>query len=814
MASSHLPKDLAQQAVDTLAAYNGNRTEAAKSLGIARSTFGQRLEIAMRRYGIKSAEKNPTVKQTEAQSVTDMLRRQMDRIAKESDALRKENKRLREGQLSAELVREIISGSNVIPNPPDWFIEREHQSNHGVPTLLCSDWHWGETVEARQVNYVNAFNKDIAERRWKRMVEKTINLMLVHMAKPKYDYLCFPLLGDMLCFPEGTLITDGNGRSVPIEEIQPGMRVMGNPQDQLVTQVHVRDPRPGETLLRMKCAKIPPIEATPGHVVAVLPREVVETGWNPGGKRGIGFTVRDKSMVRESDIQWRAMAEIRPGDYLVNNPWRPTDQEDTFDLREITGLPLSQDGRKLLRKVRGLSPAVISEPVIQATNDLLWAIGLFVAEGNYMRGRSGEINCAQVTLGIHERHIAERWQMIIDRQFGYVPIIRENPKVSTIVIHANNQIIATFLHKLVGDGAFGKCLSPRLFRMGRSLLPLVAGWIDGDGCMNKGGIYGKTVSPVIARQMLTILNTEQCFPSYFTDDHGLNRTAHIVRVSGENAQLLGSYTSRFADRIKEFIPTYNESLSFDGHIGYRVKSITEIPATTKLYDLTIDGEPCYQAGGVLVHNSGNIHEELRENNWAPISLCIIEFRDHLIWAIDEFLNAFKKVYLPCVTGNHGRMDRKPRYKNATYDNYEFILYEMLRHHYKGNKAVHFEIADSSELLYQVCNTRYLAVHGDGFKGGSGIAGALSPMMIGRARKKESAMATNRLFDVMIHGHWHFYRNIGDIISNGAGKGFDDYALKNSFQYQAPIQALWVTHPDYGITVSWPIYLQEKNERYR
>lgn len=410
MASSHLPKDLAQQAVDTLAEYNGNRTEAAKSLGIARSTFGQRLEIAAQRYGLKAAEKNPTVKQTEAQSVTDMLRRQMDRLTKESDALRKENKQLREGQLSAELVREIISGSNVIPNPPDWFIEREHQSNHGVPTLLCSDWHWGETVEARQVNYVNAFNKDIAEKRVKRLVEKTINLMLIHMAKPKYDYLCLPLLGDM--------------------------------------------------------------------------------------------------------------------------------------------------------------------------------------------------------------------------------------------------------------------------------------------------------------------------------------------------------------------------------------------------------------------DSGNIHEELRETNWAPINICLIELRDTIIWMIDEFLNAFKKLYVPCVTGNHGRMDRKPRFKNASYDNFEFLLYEMLRHHYKGNKAVHFDIAESSELLYDVCGTRYLAVHGDGFKGGSGIAGALSPMMIGRARKKESAMATNRLFDVMIHGHWHFHRNIGDIISNGSLKGFDEYALKNSFQYQAPIQALWVTHPDYGITASWPVYLESKGERYQ
>ena len=136
MASTTLTRALAQQAVDTLAAHNGNRTEAAKALNISRSTFINRLDVSAQRYGITRSEKNPTVKQTEAQSATDMLRRQMDRISKESEALRKENKRLREGQLSAELVREIISGSNVIPNPPDWFIEREHQSNQDRKSVV------------------------------------------------------------------------------------------------------------------------------------------------------------------------------------------------------------------------------------------------------------------------------------------------------------------------------------------------------------------------------------------------------------------------------------------------------------------------------------------------------------------------------------------------------------------------------------------------------------------------------------------------------------------------------------------------------
>ena len=44
--------------------------------------------------------------------------------------------------------------------------------------------------------------------------------------------------------------------------------------------------------------------------------------------------------------------------------------------------------------------------------------------------------------------------------------------------------------------------------------------------------------------------------------------------------------------------------------------------------------------------------------------------------------------------------------------------------------------------------------------------------------------------------------------------YDEYAMKNNFQFQEPIQALWVTHPDYGITASWPIYLQKRGSTFR
>jgi hypothetical protein len=78
------------------------------------------------------------------------------------------------------------------------------------------------------------------------------------------------------------------------------------------------------------------------------------------------------------------------------------------------------------------------------------------------------------------------------------------------------------------------------------------------------------------------------------------------------------------------------------------------------------------------------------------------------------------------------------------------------------------------------------------------------MKVGR-----SEGAVGRDFDTLIIGHWHTYINTPGIIVNGALKGYDEYArLAIRAAYQPPIQALWFVHPDWGITASWPVYLEK------
>lgn len=239
---------------------------------------------------------------------------------------------------------------------------------------------------------------------------------------------------------------------------------------------------------------------------------------------------------------------------------------------------------------------------------------------------------------------------------------------------------------------------------------------------------------------------------------------------------------------------------------------------TKTVDLLIHhmAKPNYDyfildLGGDLL--SGNIHEELRETNEAPVSRSMMAMLDQLVAGIDTLLPHFPRIVVNAVCGNHGRWDRKPRMKNRVYENYEWIVYQFLAKYYADNKDIVFNIADGADLIYTTYNTVTCMTHGDQFKGGSGIAGSLSPLMLGDARKRKRAIALNQPFDLLKMGHWHTLWHAKGIMVNGSVKGYDEYASQNNFDYEVPQQWMYIIHPVWGITARWPIMLEKPGVKF-
>lgn len=264
------------------------------------------------------------------------------------------------------------------------------------------------------------------------------------------------------------------------------------------------------------------------------------------------------------------------------------------------------------------------------------------------------------------------------------------------------------------------------------------------------------------------------------------------KVDLEQVQLMNEYSLEIASRRADRV--FDQSLEqlFHHQAGQSYDGITVI------------------LGGDMF--SGNIHDELRITNDAPIHDCLLSLARKLTYHLVRLADQFPWVYVPAVVGNHGRIDRKPMAKNAVKDNYDSLLYKLAQIMVQGELGdrcnVEFDIATGLDLNYNLYSTRYLLTHGDQISGGGGVAG-FWPAMLRVASQKQNRLkqAKKEGFDYMVCGHFHKYGNVSNVIVNGSLKGLDEWTFRMNFGFEPPIQALWTTHPHYGITRHEPIYAE-------
>lgn len=214
----------------------------------------------------------------------------------------------------------------------------------------------------------------------------------------------------------------------------------------------------------------------------------------------------------------------------------------------------------------------------------------------------------------------------------------------------------------------------------------------------------------------------------------------------------------------------------------------------------------FALGGDLV--TGTIHEELTATNDRPIMPTVLDLLGVLIWCVETLKAKFGKVFIPGVAGNHGRLTQKTVAKERAHTNWDWLICKLLEQRFQGDKDVQFLIPDGPDCHFRVYGHRYLLTHGDQFKGGNGIAGSLMPIERGRHKKSTREISLDRHFDTMILGHFHQLMQLPHLIVNGSLKGLDEWAFQMNFGFERPAQALWITHPENGITFQMPIYLDD------
>ena len=71
-------------------------------------------------------------------------------------------------------------------------------NNEATAVVLLSDWHWEEVVKPASVNYLNEFNKRIAEHRSEALFQTIVKYIKIHQRETSIKNLVLALLGDFI----------------------------------------------------------------------------------------------------------------------------------------------------------------------------------------------------------------------------------------------------------------------------------------------------------------------------------------------------------------------------------------------------------------------------------------------------------------------------------------------------------------------------------------------------------------------------------------------------------------------------------------
>ncbi len=262
-------------------------------------------------------------------------------------------------------------------------------------------------------------------------------------------------------------------------------------------------------------------------------------------------------------------------------------------------------------------------------------------------------------------------------------------------------------------------------------------------------------------------------------------------VKPEEVFFLNAYNRKIAEtRMHRWVEKV-ATLPRDYMRGFKIEGLV-IPATGDLF-------------------TGDIHAELKESNEDKLLGSLLYWMDPVISALEALGREYKgNVEVDAVVGNHGRTTFKPVFKGRARSNVEWLFWSVVRDRLADRKSsVRVNVSDSMDLNVPIYDRNHLITHGDQFHGGTGIAGAYSPLSLGQHRKGVRQQAAGQDMKLMVMGHFHQFLDLPGTIMGGSMKGYDEYAFGLNLRPEEAKQALWITTPERLKIMTMPVELQDR-----
>jgi hypothetical protein len=216
----------------------------------------------------------------------------------------------------------------------------------------------------------------------------------------------------------------------------------------------------------------------------------------------------------------------------------------------------------------------------------------------------------------------------------------------------------------------------------------------------------------------------------------------------------------------------------------------------------------FALGGDLI--SGDIHEELRMTNDLTSHEQVQAMVEEASAAIRLLKDAFGRVHVTCVPGNHGRNTHKATAKLYARLSYDMMIGAMVQRDFVNDPRVTFQMSAAKDQVTPIFGRNVLSTHGDkmGTGGGQGFAGPFLPIVRGAKKVMAQYASKGTNIDLMLHGHYHTSGNPGNILSNGSVPGYSEYGDDLRFVIEPPQQNLFLMHSRWGLRERMPIQLEE------
>lgn len=206
--------------------------------------------------------------------------------------------------------------------------------------------------------------------------------------------------------------------------------------------------------------------------------------------------------------------------------------------------------------------------------------------------------------------------------------------------------------------------------------------------------------------------------------------------------------------------------------------------------------------------SGDIHDELRRTNELSGVTAVPSLVDAESWGLSRLADAFGRVHVVSVPGNHGRTTLKPPSKHVE-ENYDWLASCLLEMRFRGDARLTWQTPRSTDAVFEVQGRKFLATHGDniGTRGGQGFVGPIAPISRGATQTMREYSARGIHVSKMFIGHYHTAFDFGRGWANGSLPGYSEYARANRMVPEPPTQWLIFFHPKYGATSQWKLMLE-------